>query len=115
MAAVRTRRNIPPAIRPWAVEADCYSQLARVQRILHGQGLIQNHFKVENWPEGLTPSTTAPFDYVILLLYAPLSFSPSIRSIGRARWSPLPFGSASSFSGCCFARANSTSPGARCF
>jgi len=63
----------PPAMRPWAVEADCYSQLARVQRILHGQGLIQNHFTVENWPEGLTPSTTAPFDYVILLLYAPLA------------------------------------------
>lgn len=63
----------PPAMRPWAVEADCYSQLARVQRILQGQGLIQNHFKVENWPEGIVPSTTAPFDYVILLLYAPLT------------------------------------------
>jgi hypothetical protein len=62
----------PPALRPWVVEADCYSQLARVQRILRGQGLIQNHFEVENWPEGLIPSTTAPFDYVILLLYAPL-------------------------------------------
>jgi hypothetical protein len=60
-------------MRPWAVEADCYSQLARVQRILHGRGLIQNHFTVENWPEGLAPSTTAPFDYVILLLYAPLA------------------------------------------
>jgi hypothetical protein len=59
----------PPGMRPWAVEADCYSQLARVQRILAGQGLLQNHFDVENWPEGLTPSTTAPFDYVILLLY----------------------------------------------
>jgi hypothetical protein len=63
----------PSAMRPWAVEADCYSQLARVQRILKGQGLIQNHFTVENWPEGLIPSTTAPFDYVILLLYAPLA------------------------------------------
>ena len=63
----------PSALRPWAVEADCYSQLARVQRILQGRGLIQNHFTVENWPEGLTPSTTAPFDYVILLLYAPLA------------------------------------------
>ena len=63
----------PPAMHPWAVEADCYSQLARVQRILHGQRLIQNHFTVENWPEGLAPSTTAPFDYAILLLYAPLS------------------------------------------
>jgi len=62
------------AERPWTVEADCYSQLARVQRILQGQGLIQNHFTVENWPEGLTPSTTAPFDYAILLLYAPLTF-----------------------------------------
>ena len=63
----------PPVMRPFAAEADCYSQLARVQRILHGQGLIQNHFTVENWPEGLTPSTTAPFDYAILLLYAPLA------------------------------------------
>ncbi len=63
----------PPAMRPWAVEADCYSQLARDQRILAGQGLIQNHFTVENWPEGLIPSTTAPFDYAILLLYAPLT------------------------------------------
>ena len=71
-AALDTTQT-PPALRPWAVEADCYSQLARVQRILQGQGLIQNHFKVENWPEGLIPSTTAPFDYVILLLYAPLS------------------------------------------
>jgi hypothetical protein len=71
MALDATQR--PPAMRPFAVEADCYSQLARVQRILHGQGLIQNHFTVENWPEGLTPSTTAPFDYAILLLYAPLA------------------------------------------
>lgn len=63
--------------RPYTVEADCYSQMARVQRILHGQGLIQNHFTAENWPEGLTPSTTAPFDYVILALYAPLTiFTP---------------------------------------
>jgi hypothetical protein len=60
-------------LHPWAVEADCYSQLARVQRILNGQGLVQNHFTVENWPEGLIPSTTAPFDYVILALYAPLA------------------------------------------
>jgi hypothetical protein len=62
----------PSSLRPWAVEADCYSQLARVQRILNGQGLLQNHFEVENWPEGLVPSTTAPFDYAILLLYFPL-------------------------------------------
>jgi hypothetical protein len=62
----------PPALRPWMVEADCYSQMARVQRILHGDGLIQRHFKAENWPHGLVPSTTAPFDYVILLLDAPL-------------------------------------------
>jgi hypothetical protein len=65
-------RASAPSPRPWAVEADCYSQLARDQRILAGQGLIQNHFTVENWPEGLTPSTTAPFDYAILALYAPL-------------------------------------------
>lgn len=62
----------PPALRPWMVEADCYSQMARVQRILRGEGLIQRYFQVENWPEGLLPSTTAPFDYVTLLVYAPL-------------------------------------------
>jgi hypothetical protein len=62
----------PAMTRPWMVEADCYSQMARVQRILQGKGLIQNHIAVENWPEGLVPSTTAPFDYCILLLYAPL-------------------------------------------
>ncbi len=62
----------PPTLRPWMVEADCYSQMARVQRILQGRGLVQSHFTVENWPEGLVPSTTAPFDYCILLLYAPL-------------------------------------------
>ena len=62
----------PATLRPFAVEADCYSQLARVSRILHGDGLVQNHFKVENWPEGLTPSTTSPFDYLILLFYFPL-------------------------------------------
>jgi hypothetical protein len=64
----------PAVLRPWMVEADCYSQLARDQRILNGQGLVQNHFEVENWPEGLIPSTTSPFDYVILILYAPLWF-----------------------------------------
>ena len=64
--------NKTAAFRPWAVEADCYSQLARDQRILNGQGLIQNHIAVENWPEGLIPSTTATFDYAILLLYFPL-------------------------------------------
>ena len=70
---LRDTTQSPPAMHPWAVEADCYSQLARDQRILHGQGLIQSHFTVENWPEGLIPSTTAPFDYVILLLWAPLA------------------------------------------
>ena len=44
-----------------------------MQRILQGQGLIQNHFTVENWPEGLVPSTTAPFDYAIHALNAPLT------------------------------------------
>lgn len=58
--------------RPFLVEADCYSQLARDQRILQGGAWIQKHFAVENWPEGLIPSTTAPFDYCILALYLPL-------------------------------------------
>src|SRR5579871_2197148 len=82
--------SAPAGLRPWCVEADCYSQLARVQRILRGQGLVQNHFTVENWPEGLVPSTTAPFDYLILLLRAPLTlFTPYPLDWAGALISPL--------------------------
>lgn len=87
--ALDTTRH-PAALRPWMVEADCYSQMSRVQRILRGQGLIQNHFTVENWPEGLEPSTTAPFDYCILLLYAPLKlFTADALDWAGALVSPL--------------------------
>lgn len=59
-------------VHPWQVEADCYSELTRVQHILHGQGLIQNFHPYENWPEGMMPTLTAPFDYCIILLELPL-------------------------------------------
>jgi hypothetical protein len=55
----------------YQVEADAYARLARVQRILDGQGLIQRFHPQENYPIGIFPTTTAPFDYLILSLYLP--------------------------------------------
>lgn len=55
----------------YQVEADAYARLARVQRILQGHGLVQRFHPQENYPEGMKPTTTLPFDLIILALYLP--------------------------------------------
>lgn len=58
----------------YQVEADAYARLARVQRILQGHGLIQNFHPQENYPDGIKPTTTFPFDLPILALYFPIHY-----------------------------------------
>jgi len=58
-----------PAYSAYMVEADAYTRLIRVQNILDGKGLIQSFHPHENYPTGITPSTTLPFDLVILAIY----------------------------------------------
>ena len=48
------------------VDADCYARMTRVQMCDAKPGLIVRHHVFENFPEGTTPHTTAPFDYLIL-------------------------------------------------
>src|ERR1700747_3732164 len=58
------------------VDADCYARMTRVQLVSAKPGLIVRHHAFENFPQGTTPHTTAPLDYLILglsLLLKPLS------------------------------------------
>jgi hypothetical protein len=50
------------------VDADCYARMIRVQMIRAKPGLIIRHHAFENFPQGTTPHTTAPLDYLILAL-----------------------------------------------
>jgi hypothetical protein len=49
-------------------DADCYARMTRVRMCEKKPGLIVRHHDFENFPQGTTPHTTAPFDYLILLL-----------------------------------------------
>ncbi len=50
------------------VDADCYARMTRAQMVWEKPGLIVRHHAFENFPQGTTPHTTAPFDYVIVAL-----------------------------------------------
>jgi len=49
------------------VDADCYSRMTRVAMIFQHPGLIIRHHDFENYPQGLTPHTSAVFDYCIAI------------------------------------------------
>ena len=49
-------------------DADCYARMTRVQMCEAKPGLIVRRHDFENFPQGTTPHTTAPFDYLILAL-----------------------------------------------
>jgi len=48
-------------------DGDCYSRMTRVREILEGWGVIHYH-AWENYPQGTWPHTTAPMDYLIVLI-----------------------------------------------
>jgi MFS family permease len=47
-------------------DADCYARMTRVRLCGQHPGLILRHHAFENFPDGTTPHTTAPLDYLIL-------------------------------------------------
>ena len=49
-------------------DADCYARMTRVRICAQHPGTIVRHHDFENFPEGTTPHTTAPLDYLILAL-----------------------------------------------
>ena len=49
-------------------DADCYARMTRVRMCSDHPGLIIRHHDFENFPQGTTPHTTAPLDYLIVSL-----------------------------------------------
>ena len=49
-------------------DADCYARMTRARMCLDHPGTIVRHHGFENFPEGTTPHTTAPLDYLIVAL-----------------------------------------------
>ncbi|MGI8889394.1 MAG: hypothetical protein ACR2G0_01230 [Chthoniobacterales bacterium] len=50
------------------VDADCYARMTRVRLVAEHPGVVVRQHDFENYPTGIRPHTTAPFDYLILLL-----------------------------------------------
>jgi hypothetical protein len=50
------------------VDADCYARMTRAQMVWEKPGTIIRHHAFENFPQGTTPHTTAPLDYIIVAL-----------------------------------------------
>jgi hypothetical protein len=72
------------------VDSDCYARMMRVRMCAARPGLILRHHDFENFPEGTTPHTTTPLDYLILALALPLKpFTAQPLDIGGAFVSPL--------------------------
>ena len=60
-------------------DADCYARMTRVRICAQHPGTIVRHHEFENFPQGTTPHTTAPLDYLILaleLLLRPFTAQP---------------------------------------
>lgn len=55
--------------RPYQVDADCYSRLARVRNALVRRQIVQRFHLFENYPEGIRTHTTIPLDCAILGVY----------------------------------------------
>ena len=72
------------------VDADCYARMTRVQMCDAQLGLIVRHHAFENFPQGTTPHTTAPLDYLILSLSLLLKpFTAHALDLAGAFVSPL--------------------------
>jgi hypothetical protein len=72
------------------VDADCYARMTRAQMVREEPGLIIRHHAFENFPQGTTPHTTAPLDYLIVALSLFLNpFTAHALDLAGAFVSPL--------------------------
>jgi hypothetical protein len=71
-------------------DADCYARMTRARMCEKTPGLIIRHHDFENFPEGTTPHTTAPLDYLIVALSISLTpFTAHATDLAGALISPL--------------------------
>lgn len=69
--------------RIYFVDPDCYSRMTRAASIADGGPLIIRHHDFENWPDGITPHTTAPMDWLIVGLKRISDFGFQISDLGK--------------------------------
>src|SRR5438067_8036789 len=50
------------------LDADCYARMSRARIVAEHPGTIVRRHDFENFPAGIIPHTTAPFDYLIVAL-----------------------------------------------
>jgi hypothetical protein len=71
-------------------DADCYARMTRVQMCMEHPGLIVRHHDFEDSPQGTTPHTTAPLDYLIVALAVALKpLTDGATDLAGAALSPL--------------------------
>lgn len=71
-------------------DADCYARMARAEIVREKPGIIIRHHAFEDFPEGTTPHTTAPLDYLVAALSFLLSpFTEHALDFAGAFVSPL--------------------------
>jgi hypothetical protein len=71
-------------------DADCYARMTRVRMCVEHPGTVIRHHSFENFPEGTTPHTTAPLDYLIAMLTVALKpFTNRAIDLAGAIVSPL--------------------------
>jgi hypothetical protein len=61
-------QNVFIAGNVYFTDADCYARMTRVRICAEHPGKIIRRHDFENFPQGTVPHTTAPLDYLILLL-----------------------------------------------
>src|SRR6184192_2874939 len=72
------------------IDADCYSRMTRARICFEHPGTIVRRHDFENFPNGTSPHTTAPFDYLIVALAAALMpLSKNALDLAGAIVSPL--------------------------
>src|SRR3979490_2186660 len=83
-------QNVFVAGNIYFTDADCCARMTRARMCSEHPGLIVRYHDFENFPAGTTPHTTAPLDYLILALWAPLRpFSARSLDLAGALVSPL--------------------------
>jgi hypothetical protein len=71
-------------------DADCYARMTRAQMVSEKPGLVIRHHAFENFPDGTTPHTTTPLDYLIVALSLFLNpFTVHALDVAGAFVSPL--------------------------
>jgi hypothetical protein len=75
-------------------DADCYARLQRALPVVEGRAWVVRHHDFENAPEGTTPHTTAPLDWLLAAAahaVAPWTGRDAALEVGGA-WLPVALG-----------------------